>query len=420
MDEIFNEWNLYAEKKVLKPRAMNIDAILKNSSLKIIALTGIRRAGKSSLLILMWQKLKREKAAVSYLSLEDTRLKGEKELLEKILKWFGDKGYLFLDEIVSASDWEGWLARNHELLKGNLHLIVSSSRHGLAVPKKLLRGRMLSYEVYPLSFREFLHFTGATIEETTAGRGRIEKLLHEYLTLGGYPEVALTSGQEDKLNLLQSYFREIVGLDVAEIAKEELSTVELFGKYILENVYFSASKCLNFFKSVGYKTSKQTLLKLEKAAQEGCLFFFLPIFSTTITDRSQYPRKSYVGDTGFLYAVTGRIDWGKLYENAVFLELKRRLPSTWEINYWKNKDGAEVDFILREGLQTREAIQVVFSLEKEETKKREINGAIACAKENGLAQVLVITKDYEGEETIGKIRLNYLPLWRWLMKGEVT
>ncbi len=69
-----------------------------------------------------------------------------------------------LDEVTGVQDWEGWLARNHELLKGRLHLIVSSSRVKLVIPSRPLRGRMLHYEMYPLSFKEFLNFMGVKVE----------------------------------------------------------------------------------------------------------------------------------------------------------------------------------------------------------------------------------------------------------------
>ncbi|HEY9206736.1 MAG TPA: hypothetical protein VIO58_12545 [Candidatus Methanoperedens sp.] len=78
-------------------------------------------------------------------------------------------------------DWEGWLARNHELLKGKLNLIVSSSLKKLVIP---LRGRMLHYELYPLSFKEFLDFRDIKVELTVAGTGRIEPALDEYVIYG--------------------------------------------------------------------------------------------------------------------------------------------------------------------------------------------------------------------------------------------
>ncbi|MBS3106837.1 ATP-binding protein [Candidatus Woesearchaeota archaeon] len=415
MEPVFEEWNVYASKKELKHRAVDFDSITSMSKLKIIALTGVRRSGKSSLLILLHQKLSGDGKKVAYINLEDGRIRDKVNILDDILKWFGDKGYLLLDEITSVADYESWLARNHEMLKGSLRLIVSSSRRSLVVPNKPLRGRLVSYEMYPLSFKEFLAFKTFDLEKTTAGIGRIEKQLDEYLKYGGFPEVVLLGNRTDKVTLLNSYFKDIIGLDVAEISKENISTVELFGKYVLNSPYFSASKCLNFFKSVGYKIAKQSLLYLENYSQEGYLFFFVPIFSHTIKDRSQYPRKAYAGDTGFLYPITGKTDYGRLYENAVYLELKRKLSLNEEISYWRNKQGVEADFAVREGIRTKEILQVAYELTNPGTKKREIDGIVACAKELGLKRGVIITKEHEEERVVEGVSVKIIPLWKWLL-----
>jgi len=376
----------------------------------------MRRSGKSSVLMLLLQMLEGEGKRAAYVNLEDSRIKGSKDVLDGILKWFGDAGYLLLDEITYAHDWDGWLARNHELLKGKLNLIVSSSRKNIAMPAKPLRGRMLKYELYPLSFAEFLQFMGIEVEPTTAGMGRLEKALHEYLVFGGLPEAVLLSEKMEKIRLLNSYFTDIIGLDVAEIAKESIAAVELFGKYAIDAQYFSASKCLNFFKSLGYKIGKQSILNLEKRSQEGYLFFFVPIFSTSIKDRSQYPRKAYAGDTGFMHSISGKTDMGRLYENTVFLELRRRIPQQQEIHYWKSKTGFETDFVIREGLHVKEIIQVVYDLSNEKTKGREVRGLLACANETGLKRGMVITKDFEAVETADGVRIKFVPLWKWLLR----
>jgi len=213
-----------------------------------------------------------------------------------------------------------------------------------------------------------LQFSGIDVEQTTAGIGRLERALNDYLVYGGFPEVVLSKDKTDKIRLLDSYFRDIIGLDVAEISSENISTVELFGKYVIETPYFSASKCLNFFKSLGHKIGKQSILNLEKHSQEGYLFFFVPIFSHSIKDRTQYPRKAYLGDTGFMQAVKGKTETGRLYENAVYLELRRRKKTTQEIYYYRNKDGSESDHVIIEGLKVKTIIQVTSDLDSEKQR----------------------------------------------------
>lgn len=417
-EPVLEEWNAYAKKKSLLDRNIDWKKLEKKSHLKIMAITGIRRAGKSSVLILLLHKLLLQQEKAAYVNLEDSRIKKNPHLFEEIIKWFGDEGYLLLDEITSGEDWEGWLARNHELLKGKLNLIVSSSRRGLITPTKPLRGRMLPLELYPLSFPEFLQFKKINPEKTTAGIGKIEKALEEYIIYGGFPEVVLSIDKIDKIELLTSYFRDIIGLDIAEVSGENVSTVEAFGKYVISTAYFSASKALNSFKSLGYKIAKQSLLNLERFSQESYLFFFVPIFSYSVKDRNQYSRKAYLGDTGFMYALEGKTDWGRLFENLVYLNLRKSHSSVIEINYWKNREDKEVDFVLREGLKVKEIIQVVYYLNEDKTKDREVSGLIACAKEFGLSRGLIITKDVEKTVKKEGVHIIFIPLWRWLLTLE--
>lgn len=413
---VFEEWGAYAKKKALLPRSIPFEPIISNSASKIVAITGIRRCGKSSLLMLLAQKLGKDGKKAAYVNLEDSRIKDEKETLDNILKWFGEDGFLLLDEITSAHDWEGWLARNHEFLKGRLRLIVSSSRRGLVLPSKPLRGRVLPFELFPLSFREFLYFKGVSIEKTTVGRGRLERAFGEYLKFGGFPEVVLAKEGIDKARILTSYFKDIVGLDVAEVSREDLQTVDAFGKYVLQSPYFSASKCLNFFRTLGYKIGKGKLLRLEKFSEAGYLFFFAPIFAYSAKDRLQYPRKAYPGDTGFTYAMTGKDDFGRLYETLAFLELRRRQQAEAMICYWKNKSGHETDFVVVTGNRASEALQAVYDMADEKTAKREIRGITECAKELKARKLTVLTRNVSETRTADGIKIRFVPLMDWLLE----
>ena len=414
--DVFEEWAAYAKKKPLLPRVVDFGPMISNSASKIVAITGIRRCGKSSLLMLLAQKLEKDGKKVAYVNLEDSRVKDTREVLDELLKWFGEDGFLLLDEITSAHDWEGWLARNHELLKGRLRLIVSSSRKSLVLPSKPLRGRMLPFELFPLSFREFLSFKGFRQEKTTAGRGRLERAFLEYLKFGGFPEVVLAKEEMDKVRILHSYFKDIVGLDVAEVSRSDPAIAEAFGRYALQSPYFSASKCLNFYKSLGYKIGKEKILQLEKYSESGYLFFFSPIFSYSAKDRSQYPRKAYGGDTGFYYAISGKADMGRLYENAAFLELRRRLGGQEAVCYWKNKAGFEVDLVVTEGTKAGEAFQVVYDLSDEKTSKRELRAISECAKELRPKKLLVLTKDVSGVKSVDGKELEFSMLMDWLIE----
>jgi hypothetical protein len=414
--DVFEEWNEYSKKKKLLGREIGLERMIGNSERAICAVSGMRRSGKSSILMLISQQLRFSEKKTAYVNLEDGRITKRKELLDEIIKWFGDEGYLLLDEIASADDWESWLARTHEMLKGRLRIFVTSSRSGLVVPSKPLRGRILPYELHTLSFPEFLKFKGIEIEKTTAGKGVIEKAFSEYLRLGGFPDVVLATDEIDKVMLLNAYFKDILGLDVAELAHEDVSIVETFGRYVLQGGYFSASKCLNFFKTIGQKIGKEKILALEHYSEEAFLFFFVPIFSYNIKDRAQYPRKAYSGDTGFYYAVAGKQEIGRLFENVVYLELRRRSQGQMQISYWKNRDGLEVDFVVKQGSNIREIIQVSYDMAEEETRSRELDSAVICAKEIGCKEALVITKDERGQIEREGIKIKIISLVDWLIQ----
>lgn len=414
--DVFEEWDGYSKGKKLRGRDLDLERMVRNSERNIAAVSGIRRAGKSSVLMLIRQKLENEGKKSAYINLEDNRIKYLENVLDQVIKWFGDEGFLLLDEITCIDGWDGWLARTHEPLKGKLRLLVSSSRRGLAEPEKPLRGRILLYGMYPLSFREYLSFKDIKAEKTTAGRGKLENALSEYLKFGGFPEVVFAGDEIDKAMLLNAYFDDILGLDVAEMAKEDVSIVKTFGRYALQSTYFSASKCLNFFKSMGQKIGKEKILSLEHCSEESYLFFFVPIFSYNIKDRTQYPRKAYAGDTGFAYGLLGKMEFGRIYENMVFLELRRRTQGMVQIRYWKNKHGLEVDFVIKQGMNIQGLIQVCYDISEEKTRSREIDSVVACAKEFDKDEAIIITRDESGETQVDGVKITLIPLLEWLQQ----
>ncbi|RLG30827.1 hypothetical protein DRO03_03170 [Methanosarcinales archaeon] len=123
------------------------------------------------------------------------------------------------------------------------------------------------------------------------------------------------------------------------------------------------------------------------------------------------PKKVYLIDTGLINAIALEFssDIGRLYENIVFIELKRREK---EIYYWKNKH--ECDFLVKDGEEVEEVIQVCYDL-TEENREQEINGITEAMDEFRLGRGLVITGDLGGEEEISCGTISYKPLWKWLL-----
>lgn len=147
--------------------------------------------------------------------------------------------------------------------------------------------------------------------------------------------------------------------------------------------------------------------------------FFLKRFSFKIKEQEKSPRKVYAIDTGLANTVGFRFSGnaGKLAENAVFLELKRRsyFNPRLELYYWKSRNQEEVDFVVKESAIVKELIQVCWDLQDINTKKRETKALLKAMVEFNLRSGLIITYDYEGEEIFGKNKIRYVILAKWLL-----
>jgi hypothetical protein len=132
------------------------------------------------------------------------------------------------------------------------------------------------------------------------------------------------------------------------------------------------------------------------------------------------PKKIYCIDQGLANTMSFRFsgDRGKLMENLVAVELMRRSSywyNNWEVYYWKDHQQNEVDFIIKEGLKVKEIIQVTCINEKDELNRREINALLKSSKDLKCKNLKVITWDFEGEEIVKEKRIEFMPLWKFLL-----
>jgi hypothetical protein len=431
---ILAEW-LESWVPELKPRDFDC-SLVEGKVRKIYAFPGCRRAGKTYTMFRVMDWLNRErgieKNRILYLNFEDERIPRETKtltsLMPVILETAGEgELFLFLDEIQEIPNWDRWLRRSYDSYK-DTHLFASGSSSKLATREipAALRGRALSFEVFPLSFKEFLSFKGfayeKSLEYTERLVGGLRGHLREYLTYGGFPEVVLEEDPRRKKLIVQEYFRTIVGRDIAE--RYRIKNFQLllnFLKYLLNSSYFSVYKAYNSLRSAGQKVGKGTLFSYLANAESVYFVYTVPIFSHKIKDQMAYPRKVYFVDNSFINFVGFRFseNFGRLSENAVYMELRRQqsMNPDLEIYYWKSRDGKEVDFVVKEGPGVKQLVQVCWDVGDPETKKREVGGLVKAMEEFKLREGLVLTGDFEGEERVGGRRIVYKPLWRWLLGG---
>ncbi|MFH1960867.1 MAG: AAA family ATPase, partial [Patescibacteria group bacterium] len=172
------------------------------STKHIVVVTGARRSGKSYLLRQFAKKLISQgvpKTNILMINFEDPRFVGlDTELLQKIYEVYlevlnpQDKPYIFLDEIQEVKDWEKWVRSMHELNKAKIIISGSNAKLLSREFSTLLTGRHVDLTVFPLSFREFLHFKNLAVEDEldlVNKRIEVKTLLNEYLEFGSFPEV---------------------------------------------------------------------------------------------------------------------------------------------------------------------------------------------------------------------------------------
>lgn len=412
----------FREYESFKPDLVERELTVPLNSKFVVSVIGPRRAGKTYYLF----QLSRKVENCAYLNFEDSRLYGisSKELRDVIrvyVEIYGrEPDYLFLDEIQNVKNWEVIVRELHDLGKYRIFLTGSSSKLLSREIATQLRGRTLSYLLLPFSFREFLRAKGVKVEEFRT-RDEVARLKHhllEYLEFGGFPDVVLSG--EEKAKILREYADLILFRDFVErhnVKNLELArflqalVIQNFSKEITVNSVF------NRLKSLGLKVSKNTVYDYLSKLEDTAFFFFLNRYSLKPHLRESYPKKVYLCDTGLTKVFRVSEDRGKLMENVVFLELlrlKNQKPNV-EVFYWRDYQQREVDFVVKEGLEVRQLMQVTYELTPE-NERREVGNLLRAAKELKCDDLVVITWDQsEVVERDGK-RVRIVQLWKWLVE----
>ncbi|WP_297486563.1 ATP-binding protein, partial [Thermococcus sp.] len=280
---------------------------------KVVTFAGCRRTGKTYLMFQLINELAKtaEKESIFYINFEDERLeKGIEtltELIPTIEELYGKKErlYLFLDEIQNVENWDSWVRRVNDSRKDvKLFLSGSSSKLSSREIPTSLRGRAITFEVFPLSFREFLKFKEFKIPERlefSREKPELLNLLREYVLYGGFPEVVLTGDVRIKRMLVRDYFNTIIALDVVErYGIRNPEELRAFIRLLLNSEYSSLSKLERTMRSLGYSISKATLSNYLRYLQECYFAFPVEVYSPKVKLRIQHPKKVYFVDSSFL------------------------------------------------------------------------------------------------------------------------
>jgi len=394
---------------------------------RVITLIGPRRSGKTYVMFQLIKHLttKIPKERILYINFEDDRLVDAnitdvRNMLNIYYEIYPEnktkKIYLFLDEIQNINKWETFVRAVMDSENTQIFISGSSSRMLSKEIATSLRGRTLTYKILPFSFREILRAKNFTQKKffSSSDKALLINYLNEYLNFGGYPETILFP--QERKRMLKEILETTIYRDVIERYNIRNTVVaKIMLKYLLTSTIFSVNKFYNYLKTSGYKISKDTLYNYFEYFCDSLVIYRLSKYSRSYKKINQSLPKIYAVSNG-LNTISGISDKGRLMENLVFIELihKGFIPDE-NLFYYKTTSDKEVDFVITNNGKVDKLIQSCYNINDYNTKEREIKALLKASIELNCKDLNIVTWDYEKEETINNIKINFIPLWKFLL-----
>ena len=329
----------------------------------IIVLHGSRQVGKTSIMLYLINHLKNLNYDTFYIDLEDLRFtgildSGAKNLLKyleenSIIK--NEKLYLFIDEIQYLENPSNILKILHDHYSERIKLFVSGSST-FAIKSKFknsLAGRTINFEIFPLSFREYLLFKGSTIDisekiSSSVTTNELKDLYTDYIIYGGYPRIVLEKEIQKKEMLLQQIIDTYIRKDIRDIG--DIRDINKFN-ILLEILASQSGNIINVNELASTaRISRQTVEHYLFLLENTYIIRLVRPYSRNIRSELIKSPKVFLYDSGItslLWIKTfPNTILGSLFETSVFSELVKTTKKS-EIYYWRTKDKKEIDFILR-------------------------------------------------------------------------
>lgn len=348
--------------------------------IKII--TGIRRSGKSSVLLLFREQLLQkgilpeQMIHINFESFVYSDIRTSIQLYNTIASQIqtGKKNYILLDEIQEIKEWEKCVNALSVDFDVDIYLTGSNSHLLSSELATYLAGRYVEIPVYTLSFGEYLQFRLAYGEIQTKHR---DSFIH-YLRLGGFP--AIHTGpypEETAWKIVYDIYSSVLLRDtVQRYSIRDVELLERVVRYAMDNLgnTFSGKNIADFFKSQQRKIDLNTVYNYLNALEGAFILYRVPRYDLKGKEILKTQEKFYLSDISLLYATLGYNDRriSGVLENLVFLELKRRGYAVY-VGKW---DVKEIDFVAEKQGQ-KIYIQVAFKLENTATIEREFSTLLA-------------------------------------------
>lgn len=354
-----------------------------------IVVTGMRRCGKTFLFQDIFAKI--ESKNKLFLDLENPLVQHlfEAENYETIKNSlesqgldFSQKAWIFLDEIQWVKNLPSIAKYLSDHYPIKFFLTGSASFYLKNLFSESLSGRKFLFELFPLSFREFLRFKNSTLVLSRQAQMPLitaemfQPLWQEYLEFGGFPGVVLAKNRQEKELLLNEVFTAYFQKEVRQLAdfrKDDL--VRDLILLLAENV----GNLINVERlATELKVSRLTIEEWLGFLENTYLISLVEPYSKSLRVALRKAKKVYLIDWG-LAGLLGKISSGQRLENCAFHLLRLR----GKVNYFRKKSGAEIDFIL----DKKTAVEV-----KRTGVKTDLNQAKVLAGQLGLTTVLVATE----------------------------
>lgn len=398
-------------------------------SKEITLLVGARQAGKTTLLRFLEDELKQSGKKTVFLNLDietDTvHFRSQEGLLQKIRLEIGDSGFVFIDEIQRKENAGIFLKGIYD--QDLPYKFIVSGSGSLELKEKIhesLAGRKRLIELGTVGFEEFVNFrTGYHYENKLLDFFKIERektalLLDEYLNFGGYPQVVSADRIEEKVKIINEIYQSYLEKDIRfllDIKKTEALT-DLFR--LMANQTGSLVNVSELSSTLGISaaTVKNYLWYFEKTYILKKLSPFHANIRKEITKSPVY----YFSDLGLKNFGAGDFGYivgrhtGHLFENFIFNILSEKLEySASEINFWRTKDGAEVDFIIKSGRKTT-PVEIKYKRLSKPEMTRALYSFISAYQP---AEAFVVNLECTDEIMVAKTKVRFMPFYELMASG---
>ena len=345
----------------------------------IKVITGIRRCGKSAILLLLKHELLSraiDEKHILHLNFESMEL-ADIDTAEKLYKFvkttIKDKKryYILLDEIQEVEKWEKAVNSFFVDLNADIYITGSNSRLLSSELATYLTGRYVEIDLYTLSFEEYLLFRQA---RSGIKPPDIRQEFNGFLRSGGFPVLQVADYSEETAGrVVYDIYSSIILRDVVQRNSiRDIELLERVVKYVFDNVgnKFSAGNVADYFKSQQRRIDLNTVYNYLNALEGAFIIYRVPRYDIKGKEILKTMEKYFVGDPSLIHAVMGYRDRNisGLLENIVFLELKRRGFRV----FTGRSDEREIDFIATTA-DKKVYVQVAFRMEEQSTIDREFS-----------------------------------------------